>query len=746
MLTTGGTYVNDVRDVLLDGATHVHYVRSTLAHGHVRRIDVTAARRSPGVLGVFTAHDLDLGQVPPDSPVFAPVFARSFLASDTVRFVGEPIVAIVTNEPAQGPDAAELVEIDFDPLPPVLDPDAALNGGPFLFPEHGSNVVLHLPEVGSVALDECEVVVRLRVVNSKLAPAPIEPRAAAATWTAAGRLHHWTSSQGSHPFRDLLANVYGLNPAQVRVVTPDVGGGFGAKAMPAPEDVLLGWLSRQVGRPVRWTSARSDDMSALGHGRAQIQYAELGGSRDGTIIAYRLTVVQDCGAYPRYGAMLPNLTKLMQPGVYDIARVAFIGDSVVTNTPPVVPYRGAGRPEAAAVLERMVDRFAAEIGADPLDVRRTNLLASTRFPFTTVGGATYDSGDYRAALDAVATHAGYDELRAEQTMRRAAGATRLLGIGISTYVEVTAQGSGSEYGSVELLADGKVCARTGSTPYGTGHETSWAMLVADRLGVPIDDVEVLHGDTDVVPHGGITGGSRSLQIAGSAIYDASARLREQGREIAANLLEANIDDVVLDVDRGLFHVVGSPSVTRGWAEIADAVQREGGVPLQATGDFTQAGPTFPSGAHIAVVEVDAETGMVKLIRYVACDDAGTILNPLIADGQIHGGIAQGVAQALLEEVRFDEHGNPMTGNFADYPVISAAELPSFERLTVETPTPLNELGAKGIGESGTVGATPAVQNAVIDALSHLGVRHIDMPTTPERVWRAIETAGRMASG
>ncbi len=397
---------------------------------------------------------------------------------------------------------------------------------------------------------------------------------------------------------------------------------------------------------------------------------------------------------------------------------------------------GAGRPEATAAIERAIDLFAAEIGMDPVEVRRRNLLSPDVFPYTNAAGTRYDSGDYEAALDRVLTAADEPALRAEQQRRRAANDPVQLGIGVAVYVEITAPGAGTEYGSVELQADGTLVARTGSTPFGQGHHTTWAMLVADRLGVAIDDVVVVHGDTDLVPEGGGTGGSRSVQLAGSSMADAAERLVELARSRAADLLEAAVDDLVFDRGAGHFHVAGTPARSLAWSDLADGLAS----PLLAVSDLEQEHPTVPFGAHLAVVEIDVETGFVTLRRLVACDDAGTIINPLLATGQIHGGLAQGVGQALFEAVHYDDDGNPLTTNFADYTIFSAAELPFFERIMMETPTPLNPLGAKGIGESGTVGATPAVQNAVVDGLAHLGVRHIDLPITPERVWRALGNA------
>ncbi len=529
----------------------------------------------------------------------------------------------------------------------------------------------------------------------------------------------------------------GSAPEQVRVVAPDVGGGFGPKIGGSPEDLLLPWLARHAGRPVRWTETRSENLVGMGHGRAQVQFVEIGGTADGSVLAYRLSVLQDCGAYPSLGAFLAYLTRSMAPGTYAIPRVECSTSSVVTTTTPTVAYRGAGRPEAAAAIERAMDLFAAEAGIDPAEVRRRNLVPAFDSPHTTPIGTTYDCGDYAKALDAALEAAGYEALRAEQARRRQAGDAVALGIGVSTYVEVTAGPvAGEEYGRVEIELDGTATVLTGASPHGQGHHTAFAMLASDALGIPMDRIRVVHGDTDLVTKGVGTFGSRSLQLGGSAVRQAAIEVVERARKIAAELLEANPDDVVLDHDTGAFHVAGTPTINRTWADVAAAADGD----LGAAADFTAAQPTFPNGAHVAVVEVDTETGEVRLERLVAADDAGRILNPLLAEGQRHGGIAQGVAQALYEEVRFDGDGNPQTANLADYAMVSAAELPSFELVAVETPTWVNPLGAKGIGESGTIGSTPAVQSAVCDALAHLGVRHIDLPCTPEKVWHAIQTA------
>ncbi|MCP3989261.1 MAG: molybdopterin-dependent oxidoreductase, partial [Actinomycetia bacterium] len=525
-----------------------------------------------------------------------------------------------------------------------------------------------------------------------------------------------------------------LEKEQVRVVVPDVGGGFGAKSRTYPEELIIGYYARALGRPVKWAETRSENIAAMPQGRGQIQYAKLGGMRDGRITAYQLDVFQDAGSHPIIGAVLAGMTQRMLTGTYDITNVGFNATTVVTNKVSTTAYRGAGRPEAAVAIERMVDRFATEIGMDPAEVRFKNLVPRFTEPYTTGIGTVYDVGDYPEALRLALEAVAYDQVRAEQAERRHQDAGVLLGVGIGVYVEITAGGPGGEFGSVALQPDGRVRVVSGATPYGQGHETTWAMIVSDRTGVPMDMIDVIHGDTDQVERGGLTVGSRSVQIGGSAIAAATTQLIDRAREAAADLMEAAVGDVVLDAEAGAFHVTGSPAVSVPWAQVAAGLD----APLVESHDYSPQMPTFPSGAHVAVVEVDRETGATRLLRLVAADDAGRLINPLLAEGQVHGGIAQGVAQALLEEIHYDDDGNLLTGNFMDYPVISAAELPSFEVVHLETPTWVNELGAKGVGESGTVGAIPAVYNAVIDAVSHLGIRHLETPLTPEKVWAALQ--------
>ena len=746
LVTGRATYVDNL---VVEGAVHVVYVRSTVAHARLVSIDAADARSMPGVIGVFTHADLvadGIGPLPIDMPLLPADVRRTALADGTVRFVGELIAAVVAETRAEAIDAAEAVLVDYEPLDVVIDPVAAMESSTLLFPEHGSNVVVTLPALGPIDFSDCDVVLEKRIVNQRLAPSPLEMRVAVSRWeepdeSGVRRLTHWQATQGAHPIRNQICDFYGLPAEQVRVITPDVGGGFGAKAFFYPEDLLVPWLARRVDRPVRYTESRTESMNGLGHGRGQIQDVKIGGTRDGRILAYEVRVVQDAGAYPRFGAFLPFMTGRMLTGTYDIPRAAMTAYGVLTNTVPTVAYRGAGRPEAAAAIERAVDMFAREIGLDPAEVRRRNLVAPDRFPYTTAMGTTYDSGDYPGALELALQAADYPALRAEQERRRANDDPVQLGIGIAVYVEITAMSGGSELGTIDVTADadGRPCARivTGTTPYGQGHRTTWAMLAADRLGIPFENITVVHGDTDLVRSGEITGGSRSVQLGGTNVWRAAGAAADKARAVAAQLLEADVSDVVLE--NGKFFVVGSPAVSKDWSDVlAEAARRDESI--DGEGDFAQAGGTFPSGAHVAVVEVDTETGKVTLRDVFAADDAGRIVNPLLAEGQIHGGLVQGIGQALFEEVIYDADGNPLTGNFADYGFPSSAEVPSFVTVHLASPSPLNDLGAKGIGESGTIGATPAVQNAVVDALSPFGVDHVDLPCTPQRVWAAITAA------
>ncbi len=743
LVTGTSRYVDDIP---VDGALYAVFVRSTLAHGRVAAIDAVRARDMPGVAGVFTAADVDLAPIA--SGATSEAFARPILASEVVRFVGEPLAVVLAETREQAADAAEAVLVDYEPLPTVIDPERAMEAGaPLLFPKHGSNASLESEFGDSDPLAGAEVVARGRFVNQRLAPVPMETNAALAVPDAeSGGLTMWVSCQAPHYLRSGLAEPLGLQESQLRIIAPAVGGGFGAKIEVSPEHILVGALALHLGRPVRWMETRSESMTAMVHGRAQIQHVEIGAKKDGTITGVKVRLIGDGGAYPGQGAYLPGLTQLMLSGVYRIPAVAASLAFVATNATPVNAYRGAGRPEAAALIERAVDLLAGELGMDPVEVRRKNLIPKDAFPYTTATGAHYDVGDYERALDEALRLADYEGLRREQGERRRRGDLHQLGIGISCYVEITALALGNEFGAVEVHPDGRLTVLTGTSPHGQGHATAFAQIVAEMLKVPFDAVTVVHSDTALVPRGEGTMGSRSAQVGGSAVLRATEGVLERARRLAAHLLEAGVDDVVL-FDDGRIGIAGAPDRALSWSELAEAASDPSRVPegmepgLAAKGDFSQsADGTFPFGAHVAVVEVDTQTGRTRLIRHVAVDDCGRILNPLLVEGQVHGGLAQGIAQALYEEVLYDEDGNPLTSSLMNYEIPSAAEFPLFETAHTETPTPLNPLGAKGIGESATIGSTPAVQNAVIDAVSHLGVRHIDMPLTPERVWRAIREA------
>lgn len=753
-------------DLAPAGCLHIVFVRSTIAHARVTSIETDEALAMPGVHGVYThatlphpsvtgADDETLESVPmPPIQGFVmmpPAFNRPPLADGVVRFVGDIVAAVVAETRAQAVDAAEMVVVDYDPLPTVVDPEAALEeGAPILFPEHGSNTAIEFdfgtdPDI----LEGSDVVVQGRFVNQRVAAVPMECNGIVVEPGPDETLRLTVPTQAPFGVRDPLCGVLGLDPEKVRVIAPAVGGGFGAKSGLYVEFVLAVIAARALGRPVKWTETRSENMVALAHGRGQVQYVELGLKRDGAIVALKAKIICDAGAYPAIGGFLPFLTRMMGQGVYEIPKIEINSVSAATNTTPTASYRGAGRPEATALLERIIDMGAAELGVDPVEIRKKNFIAPERFPLTTLTGANYDVGEFAKALDEACRVAGYDELRAEQQQRRDRGDVRQLGIGVSTYVEITAGGLFKEFGGVNVQEDGTVVATVGTSSHGQGHATSFAMIVAELLGVPIEDVKIVQSDTGLVPRGSGTMGSRSLQIGGSALYKASEEVLEKAKRLAAHLLEASPDDIVLH-EGGKVGVAGVPASALTWGELARAATNPDRRPadwptgadaaLASELDFNQGEATYPFGAHISVVEVDTETGQVRLVRHVAVDDCGRIINPLLVTGQQHGGIAQGIAQALFEGVAYDEDGNPLTANLMDYAMPSAAEFPSFEASNTETPTPLNPLGAKGIGESGTIGSTPAVQNAVVDALSYLGIRHLDMPLTSMRVWQAIQDA------
>ncbi len=737
LITGAGRYVDDIQP---DRCLHVAFVRSTLAHATIRTVDAGAAAAAPGVVAVLAAADLGLPsrvgfQMVPEA------FARPPLAVGRVRFVGEPVALVLAESPGAAVDAAQLVGLDLEPLEVVVDAEAARHAGSvLLFPAHGSNVANHIaPRGDDDVLAGAEVTIRGRFVNQRLAPVPMEPEAILVV-PEAGRLMVWATSQTPFGLRAELASSLGMASGDIRVVVGDMGGGFGAKAGARPELIVVAAAARKLGRPVKWIETRSENLIGMTHGRGQVQEVELGATRDGRLIGLRARVVADIGAYPGIAMLLPFLTGQMASGVYAIPAIDYEAQCVVTNTTPLGAYRGAGRPEAAAMVERAMDMLAVELGIDPVDLRRRNLIAPDRFPYTTAGGATYDSGEYERALDKLLELSAYRELRAEQVRRRERGDPLQLGIGLSVYVEVTAVGIGPEWGAVRIETDGTATVRCGTTSFGQGHETSLAQIAAEQLGLPLDSVRVIQSDTDAVERGTGTVGSRSMQHGGSAVHQAAREVRHKARDLASHLLEASPEDIVFV--GGAVGVAGVPERALSWAALAAAASDRKNLPegmepgLAADADFAGDG-SYPFGAHCAVVEVDMETGDARLVRFFAVDDCGRIINPLLAEGQVHGGIAQGIGQAMLEEVVFDDRGTPHTASLVDYLIPSIGEIPDVVTATTETLSPNNPLGAKGIGESGTIGSTPAIQNAVVDALSHLGVRHIDMPLAPERVWAAL---------
>jgi carbon-monoxide dehydrogenase large subunit len=733
-------------DLPAPDALHAVFVRSIAAHARIEGIETSEGRGIPGVVGVFDAADLELPDLRAQN---APeTFARPILARDKVRFVGEPVAVVVGETRAAAMDGAERILVEYDFLPSVSDPVlAAREDAPELFEEHSSNVATSEQFSTGVTDSEPEVVIRHRFVNQRLAALPLEVNGILAIPREGALLVH-VSCQAPFLVRKDITRALGLERGVVQVIAPSVGGGFGAKIETYPEHIVVAALARRLGRPVRYTETRSENMTAMTHGRGQVQDVELGATGDGRILSLKADIIADIGAYACGGATLPDLTRQMLSGVYSINSIHYKAALTVTNATPTAAYRGAGRPEAAALIERAVDLLAHRLDLDPAELRRRNFIPKDAFPFRTATEANYDSGDYEAVLDIALDAVDYQELREEQRRRREQGDSRLLGIGLSTYVEVTGL-EGGEFGEVRVTEEGRVEVLTGTSPHGQGHETAFTQLASELLKVPFEAVEVIHSDTTRVKKGTGTMGSRSLQLGGSAIMGAAEAVIDKGRRLAAHCLEVAVADVEL-TDEGAFAIIGAPDRSLSWTELARLAQVQESLPedmkpgLAADHFFDPEDETYPFGAHVCVVEVDRETGKVELLRHVAVDDCGTIINPMLVEGQVHGGLAQGLGQALFEEVVYGEDAQPLNANLAMYRMASAAELVPFERHFTETPTHVNPLGAKGIGESATIGSTPAAQNAVIDALSHLGVEHIDMPLTPERVWTALERANPVA--
>jgi carbon-monoxide dehydrogenase large subunit len=761
LLRGQGSYVDNLTAT---GTAYAYIVRSPYAHARINRVDVSAAAGAPGVVGVYTGADLEeawAGGLPCFWPVSDDIKMVKHLplATDRARYAGDGVAVVIAESRAAAKDAAELVEVDYEPLPAVTDVEAALaEGAPLVHDDAPGNSAytweLVTGDVDKVFAD-AEVTIKERYRQQRLIPTAMEPRGVLCEVSAAGDVTVTTSTQGPHIMRTAYTLVLGIPEAKVRVIAPDVGGGFGSKLDVYAEDMIVIALARKLGRPVKWTEERSEANLATIHGRDVIQEIELAATSEGKITGVRTRLKAAMGAYLQ--AVTPGVPLLgawLYAGCYEVQAYDFHCTGVFTNTTPTDAYRGAGRPEATYAIERSIDALARKVGKSPVEIRRLNFIDS--FPADIASGLQIDSGDYHASLDKALEALDYESVQADQAARRGAGGRKQLGVGFSTYVEMCGlapsrilgalrYGAGGwESLSVRVMPTGTVQVMSGTTPHGQGHATTFSQIVADRLGVEVSDVEFLSGDTAVVPTGMDTYGSRSLPVGGVALYYASEKVVAKAREIAAHQLEVSADD--LEYEAGRFSVKGSPDKGMHVKEAAFAAWAAHNLPdgmepgLEATFVYDPVNFSWPSGCHIAVVEVDTETGDVQLDRYVAVDDVGNVVNPMIVDGQVHGGIAQGIAQALWEEAVYDEDGNLLTGSLLNYLVPSAAELPSFELDRTVTPSPSNPLGVKGVGETGTIASTPAVVNAVLDALEPYGVTDIDMPTTPERVWRAIQEA------
>ena len=773
-------YVDDIK---LPDTLYVSFVRSVYAHARIKSIDVAEALRAPGVVAVYTGKDVadKIGPVPcasalPDLKV--PDYR--VLAQDKVYFVGHPIAAVVATERYAARDAVDLVAVDYDDLPAVIDVEEAARGGTVIHEKFADNIAYKLTSgEGDIeaALASADHVVKQRVIHQRLAPVAMEPRGVLARYFPGDEeLTIWSSTQIPHLLRTQLALMIGIAENKLRVITPEVGGGFGSKLNVYAEEALLGWIAIQLARPVKWIESRRENMQATIHGRGQVGYIEIGCKNDGTVTGLRYNVFADLGAYHQLlTPAIPTLTGLMLSGAYRIPAIQINVTACFTNKMATDAYRGAGRPEATYVVERAMDLVAAELGMDAAEVRRKNFPAPNEFPFHTAAGLDYDSGNYQAALEKAEGIIGYAELRQEQRKAREEG--RIVGVGISTYVEICAMGpsqampaGGWESATVRIEPTGKVTVMTGVSPHGQGQETSFAQIAADELGVALNDVTVIHGDTSIVQYGIGTFGSRGTAVGGTAVLIAIQKLKEKANKIAAHILKAEASKLAFG--EGRYSIAAAqaaaageasePVVTMGEApagalpepqtegkasltiqDIALAAHIAKDLPpdtepgLSATYFFEPKNFTFPFGTHIVSVEIDRETGDVRFLRYVAVDDCGKVINPMLVDGQIHGGIVQSIGQALFEEVVYDEQGQLVTGTLMDYAVPRASQIPWMELERTETPSPVNPLGVKGVGEAGTIGATPAIVGAIVDALAPFGVKHLDMPIKPEAIWRII---------
>ncbi|CAL9345829.1 xanthine dehydrogenase family protein molybdopterin-binding subunit [Streptomyces sp. enrichment culture] len=761
-LLTGQTHWTD--NIQAVGMLHLAILRSPMAHARLERVDVSPALELPGVVAAFTGSDLaeGMGSLPCAWPVTEDMVHPDHppLAVDEVRHAGDPVAVVVARDRYAAADALEAVEVEYEPLPAVLDLEAALaEDAPLVHADKGTNRCYDWPlragEDYAAVRERAEVVLERRYHQQRLIPNAMEPRSVVVTPLAAsGEYTVYSATQIPHILRVMLAMVTGIPEHKLRVVAPDVGGGFGSKLQVYGEEAIALAVARRLGRPVKWTESRSEGYLATHHGRGMIQDVEIAADRDGRLRGLKVDLLADMGAYLMLVTPgVPILGAFMYPAIYKMDSYEFRCTGVFTTRTPTDAYRGAGRPEATYAIERIMDELAAELGMDPVELRRRNWIRHEEFPYDSIAGLTYDSGNYEAATDKALALFGYDELREEQRKRNERGDTVRLGIGVSTYTEMCGlapsrvlrdlryAAGGWEAASIRMLPTGKIEVVTGTSPHGQGHVTSWSQIAADVLGVPFEDVEVVHGDTRAAPQGMDTYGSRSLVVGGAAVHHAARKVVDKARKVAAHLLEASERD--LEFTGGVFSVKGSPEARKTIQEVAFEAFTSHDLPdgmeptINAEHVLDPENFSYPHGTHLCAVEVDTETGMTRIRSYVCVDDVGRVVNPMIVEGQVHGGLAQGIAQALYEEAVYDDDGNLLSGTMADYLVPSAVDLPDFVTDRTETPAESNPLGVKGVGEAGTIASTPAVVGAIVDALRPLGVRDVPMPCTPERVWRAI---------
>jgi carbon-monoxide dehydrogenase large subunit len=761
LVTGTSNYVDDIPQT---GLVHMHVVRSSEAHARILGIETTQAKEADGVIAIYTGKDLkpEFGAPLPVTVCFVPEkkYPNHYpIAVDKVHYVGEPIAIVLASSRAAAEDAGERIEVRYDSLPAVLDMEKAIEkDAPVIHEELGSNLSYDMKlAAGDIeaAFREAEVTIKQRLIQQRLIPIAIEPRGVVADYkTFGGKLTVWSSTQIPHFVKVWLAVILGISESNVRVVAPEVGGGFGSKIRVYPEEILTALASRRLGRPVKWIEDRNENVKATHHGRDQIWDVEIAAKKDGTVLGIRPTQWLNLGGYHSQFGTFQVSGMLVAQGAYKLKAFDGRAIGVFTNTTPTDAYRGAGRPEATFLIERVMDLVARETGVDPVEVRRKNFVRAEDQPFTTLLGLTYDSGDYTITLDKALDIVDYVGFRKEQAEQRKHG--RYLGIGLSTYIEICGLGPAaateaavgvSLWGMsvVNVHFTGKATVIIGSSPHGQGHETTYAQVASEVLGIPVEDIDVQHGDTAIGPMGMDTYGSRSTALDGNAVHISAMKVQEKARKIAAHLLEAAEADVVYE--NGKAFVKGTPSKAVTIQEIAGAAFQTSRLPkgmeggLEATTFFDPTNFVWPFGAHIAVVEVDAETGATRILRYVAVDDCGTRINPMVVDGQLHGGIAQGIGQALFEQAVYDEAGQLRSGSLVDYLVPTAADLPSFELGATVTPSPVNPLGTKGIGEAGTIASSPAIINAIVDALAPFGVKDITMPATPHKVWQLMHRNG-----